>query len=217
MTSLSATHRKLLRLAWLARAGTVETKFRQLIRTLKAGFDPNQPRVPAGNPRGGQWTEAGPAALGEDETELAQGEPLRGYRIDLGQEEARGGHTIAEHVGKSPGYLTDRVRREAARIMDRGDLFSGLSIGSFTSLQSATRLVNATLSRNPAEVGSVASGAQRADIVSARFQTVTGYEAYLPTYHAEPFMRETYSVDVFIIHDPRTAYGFRVQSAFPTK
>ena len=101
--------------------------------------------------------------------------------------------------------------------MDRGDLFSGLSIGSFTSLQSATRLVNATLSRNPAEVGSVASGAQRADIVSARFQTVTGYEAYLPTYHAEPFMRETYSVNVFIIHDPRTEYGFRVQSAFPAK
>ncbi len=26
---------------------------------LKAGFDPNQPRVPAGNPDGGQWTRVG--------------------------------------------------------------------------------------------------------------------------------------------------------------
>lgn len=25
----------------------------------KAGFDPGQPRVPAGNPDGGQWTDAG--------------------------------------------------------------------------------------------------------------------------------------------------------------
>lgn len=25
----------------------------------KAGFDPNQPRVPAGNPEGGQWTDGG--------------------------------------------------------------------------------------------------------------------------------------------------------------
>lgn len=28
-------------------------------RLIKAGFDPNQPRVPAGNPDGGQWTDAG--------------------------------------------------------------------------------------------------------------------------------------------------------------
>ena len=26
---------------------------------LKAGFDPNQPRVPAGRPEGGQWTDSG--------------------------------------------------------------------------------------------------------------------------------------------------------------
>lgn len=28
-----------------------------LLHQLKAGFDPNQPRVPAGNPDGGQWTD----------------------------------------------------------------------------------------------------------------------------------------------------------------
>jgi hypothetical protein len=34
-----------------------ELKFRQLLR--KAGFNPDQPRVPAGNPDGGQWTSDG--------------------------------------------------------------------------------------------------------------------------------------------------------------
>ncbi len=30
----------------------------QTLLDLKAGFDPNQPRVPAGLPEGGQWTDA---------------------------------------------------------------------------------------------------------------------------------------------------------------
>jgi hypothetical protein len=33
-----------------------EIKFRRLLRDLKAGFNPNQPRVPAGSREGGQWT-----------------------------------------------------------------------------------------------------------------------------------------------------------------
>jgi hypothetical protein len=32
--------------------------------------------------------------------------------VDLQREEARGGHTIAKHVGKSDGWLSDRLRRE---------------------------------------------------------------------------------------------------------
>jgi hypothetical protein len=32
-----------------------EIKFRRLLRDLKAGFNPNQPRVPAGSREGGQW------------------------------------------------------------------------------------------------------------------------------------------------------------------
>jgi hypothetical protein len=35
-------------------------------RALKAGFDPNQPRVPAGNPDGGQWTGTGGGSGGTD-------------------------------------------------------------------------------------------------------------------------------------------------------
>jgi len=44
------------RLAWLVRASAVETKLRKLDGAVRAKFDPNQPRVPAGNRDGGQWT-----------------------------------------------------------------------------------------------------------------------------------------------------------------
>jgi hypothetical protein len=47
------------RLNWLLRAQVVEVKLRDLQRAVKTGFDPNQPRVPAGNPDGGQWTGGG--------------------------------------------------------------------------------------------------------------------------------------------------------------
>lgn len=214
MASFSAT-RSELRLAWLVRAATVELRLRLLVDTLKAGFDPNQPRVPAGNPRGGEWTDGEARALEEDEAQLAQGERLRGYRIDLEAEDARGGHTIDKHVHMGEDYLLTRVREEAALIIGRGDYFRGLSIGSFESLQSATRLVNATLSRNPATVNLVVSGEREKLRVSAQFGTVTGYEAYLPTFHSKPYMRETYGVDVIIVHDPRAENGFRVLSAFP--
>jgi hypothetical protein len=43
----------------LLHASVVETKLRALDRAVKAGFDPNQPRVPAGNPEGGRWTDGG--------------------------------------------------------------------------------------------------------------------------------------------------------------
>jgi hypothetical protein len=38
-------------LNWLLRARVVEAKLRALERAVKAGFDPNQPRVPAGSGR----------------------------------------------------------------------------------------------------------------------------------------------------------------------
>jgi len=50
---------RLRHLAWLLSANSVETTFRRLVRAVEAKFDPNQPRVPAGDPDGGQWTDAG--------------------------------------------------------------------------------------------------------------------------------------------------------------
>jgi hypothetical protein len=65
------------RLSWLLRASVVEAKHAQLARAFKAGFNPNQPRVPAGNSDGGQWTGSGggsgsSASGGSGLTQVAQ-------------------------------------------------------------------------------------------------------------------------------------------------
>jgi hypothetical protein len=52
----SARLRRMRSLLW---AHVVEAKLLDLERALKANFNPNQPRVPAGNPDGGQWTDTG--------------------------------------------------------------------------------------------------------------------------------------------------------------
>lgn len=47
------------RIRSLLLANVVEEKLRSLERAVKANFNPNQPRVPRGNPDGGQWTSTG--------------------------------------------------------------------------------------------------------------------------------------------------------------
>lgn len=44
---------------WRLAALKVDVKLRRLSWILWRGFDPNQPRQPAGSPEGGQWTDAG--------------------------------------------------------------------------------------------------------------------------------------------------------------
>jgi hypothetical protein len=48
----------LLRVGSLLHARNVEAKLRRLESAVAIKYDPNQPRVPAGSPDGGQWTEA---------------------------------------------------------------------------------------------------------------------------------------------------------------
>jgi hypothetical protein len=57
--SLHAIEIGLLRLKWLAAAARFEQALRRHDVALKAGFDPRQSRVPAGNAGGGQWTRDG--------------------------------------------------------------------------------------------------------------------------------------------------------------
>jgi hypothetical protein len=56
LTELESHKARLTHLQWLV----ADLKFARVLRrtfcTHKAGFNPNQPRVPAGNPDGGQWT-----------------------------------------------------------------------------------------------------------------------------------------------------------------
>ena len=73
----------------LAFAGLqAEANLIRLRLALKAGFDPNQPRVPAGSPHGGQWTDG----AGSGGVQLAQNiprDPMRGrIRIGAGLREA---------------------------------------------------------------------------------------------------------------------------------
>lgn len=49
---------------------TLEWKLGVFVRELERRYSPDQPRVPAGSPEGGQWTETGGAA-GRSRTALA--------------------------------------------------------------------------------------------------------------------------------------------------
>ena len=54
--AVRALRGNLLRLKWHAAALRFELALRRYDRALKYGYHPDQPRVPAGVPEGGQWT-----------------------------------------------------------------------------------------------------------------------------------------------------------------
>jgi hypothetical protein len=80
---------QLHRLNWLLRARVVKAKLHELKRAVKAGFDPNQPQVPADSGRtSGQWTGGGGSGGGSG-SQLAQNVPRGGgggsYRLRSGR------------------------------------------------------------------------------------------------------------------------------------
>jgi len=85
-------------------AQVVEARLLDLERAVKANFNPNQPRVPAGNPDGGQWTRVGGGASsgGTEDARVAQarrsgrgtgsepeGTPAQQARRDVAEARAR--------------------------------------------------------------------------------------------------------------------------------
>jgi hypothetical protein len=178
-------------------------------------YNPNwdlQPRVPKDNPDGGQWGKPG-ALIGGEETLLAQAESGRNFNVDLLEEEATGGHTIIAHIGRSRESLLGYVRSDRLRTAI-GD-FPRYRDGSFGSVQAANRLVNATLSRNSATVEQVALGLKRDAFLIATFQSKTGIEAFRSSSRAQPYIRDTFGVGVYIVQDTNGERGFRVATAFP--
>lgn len=162
----------------------------RLLRLLgKANFNPDQPRAPAGQPDGGQWTASPGTADGEsaESPRLVQVERGRRYDIDLYEEEGVG-HTIAVHVGKSPDQLWRRVADSHA-----GSLFASMGIyraGSFPSVEAARKLVNSTLAQNSEIVEQVASGKMKENVfVTATFFSKTGIEAFMPEGGRTAFFR----------------------------
>jgi hypothetical protein len=219
-----------------------ELKRRRLEETK---YSPSQPRVPAGNPRGGQWTDrsggqsqgtglaqpmgnadignvSGSGELGDlfqigpSDTRV-DGVQLAGEPVDLLEQEQRGGHAISEHAGMTYDYLKSRSRDEARRTLERGDYFDGFSVGSFTSVQSANRLVNSTISDNQDKIDQAMRDGEPFVLISKSFKSPTGYEAYLARAHAEPVIRNTFGVEVLIRPDPGSARGWRVHTAYPVR
>jgi len=223
-------------------------------RELEEKYSPSQPRVPAGNPRGGQWTDrsGGGAGLsgfgsgdstqdveGSDDSggegagvdasgvssgsdsesfsdsivKIAADDTDRRYSVNLREEEVRG-HTLGEHSGKSDLELEAEFKR---RGYDTPYVsFVPRRLGSFESVESANDLVNRTLERNKATVDMVASGELRDAFVKTRFGFITGREIFRPDPNESYYyFRNTYGVGVYIIHDPGSSRGYRVNTAYP--
>jgi portal protein/CDI toxin RNase A-like protein len=171
-------------------------------------FDPNQPRVPASNPDGGQWTA-------EPGTQLAANDSSRRKAIDLRDEEAPigRGHAISQHVGKSDAELSAQMIRKTARVASVYDRREG----SFDSIESANDLVNRALDapENAARIADVASGKMPVDLITSDFSFVTGRELYRLDPDTEPYMRVTNGVGVVIRFDPTKPRGYSIVTAYP--
>lgn len=133
--------------------------------------------------------------------------------MDLLFEEQRGGHTISKHVGKTPDTIAGYVRDSI--LMNPDPTRHDIRSGSFSSLEAADKLVNATLDRNSDIVDGVRSGLLDERRVDAYFGSVTGIEAYASTIRSQPRIRETYGVGVYIRRDPSSEKGFRIITAYP--
>ncbi|WP_292510652.1 RNase A-like domain-containing protein [Methylobacterium sp.] len=201
---------------WQLDAMRVSLAFIRVDLALR-GYNPNQPRVPAGSSEGGRWTEgdSGNDAVSSPSdlpTRFVQFDPGQGRSIDLREEEARGGHALREHVGKTDEELLARVR--ASKLTFPVVIFGLRRDGSFESIESANDFVNRTLEENASEVALVASGKEKKAFLKTRFGYKTGREAYTAG-RLDPYMRNTYGVGVYILHDPHGKNGFRVYTAYP--
>ncbi len=230
-------------------------RWRRRVAEEEAKYSPSQPRVPAGNARGGQWTDrgggqgtvanpgqdtgqgtaasfaqpmgnvgigdvSGSSELGDlfkitpDDTRTEGIQVAAGRPVDLLEEEGRDGHAVEEHVRKSDQWLLNDVRSQAASAIRKGDYFDDFRSGSFTSLEAANKLVNATIAANQGKVDRVViDRAPRAEL-DYDFDSPTGREAYMRNERSQAVLRDTYSVRVVIVPD-NSEKGYRVLTAFP--
>lgn len=132
---------KLAQLRLMITAATMQALLR------KANFNPDQPRIPAGEPGGGRWTDGSIVAVAE-----------RPDYVDLRREEGkRGAHTIRKHVGKTDPELMAGMGPPANRWWP---ILQGAvrRNGTFFSIEDANSYVNDTLRANAATVEMVANG-----------------------------------------------------------
>jgi hypothetical protein len=147
----------------------------------------------------------------------AADEPGQRIPLELGEEDARGGHGKRDHVEKTDSELIDVLNADYVRKQSGNLEITDFreAQGSFTSLEQANDLVNRVIEMNKDRVDRVATGQKRDATLQERFDFVTGKEAYRPNGDSEPYIRDTDSVRVVIRHDPRSWRGYRVHTAYP--
>ncbi|WP_342362484.1 RNase A-like domain-containing protein [Terrarubrum flagellatum] len=193
-------------------------------------YNPDQPRVPAGHPDGGQWMDAGFHLLrprydpgqreeGENVRVAGEGGDAGRYQVNLNDEEApKGiGHTIRRHVGQTDAELMARMRLDWSKVQTPNlrIIHYAEAYGSFTSTIQANDFVNQVLRDNKEKVDAVANGDVEDIALEKRFGYPTGKEAYRPDGEFESYIRTTYCVRVVIEHDGRSSRGYRVRTAMP--
>lgn len=166
-------------------------------------YNPNQPRVPAGHPDGGQWTDGDGGIV----TTVADNDRPHEDRY-------LNPHIMANHVGKSDAELVERIRRSQFRLFGYS---SGIDRnGSFASIEDARDLISRTIGMNAEAVTRVASGQLPHAFLTHRFGYVTGREAYTEPSDSEIIrIRKTYEVGVYILHNSQAALGYQIHSAYP--
>ncbi len=159
---------------------------------------------------------AGPRPLPEaPAAELIQiaSASARGYRIDIRNEPAFE-HVRSLHINRTPQQLIQRLNDN----IHPGRYTVYLrETGSFSSIQSANRLINATLSANHERVQQLVDGQGRNRIsLFAEFSSPTGIAAQRGSIRSQPTVGDVYNVQVVIQRDTNAANGFRIVTAFPT-
>jgi len=176
---------KLAQLRLMIAAATMQALLR------KANFNPAQPRIPAGAPGGGRWTDG--LLLPASDRPMSH--------IDLRQEEGKhGAHTIRNHVRKTDSELVARMGPPAKwwQPVKLGVYRNG----SFFSLEDANTYVNETLRLHEDTVAKVADGAPENAFLKLRVGRRIGREAFRTDPYSEPVVRHAYEVGVYIEHEP---------------
>lgn len=114
---LNSRQSTILDLMWQISALRVIVKFARLeLAMRKAGYDPSQPRAPAGSARGGQWIDSGPTAEVPTRVRVAVSafDNPGLYYVDLEREDIKGGHGFAK-ARRQKQYATHRIPIALAR------------------------------------------------------------------------------------------------------
>ena len=157
---------------------------------------------------------------GERGEQVAQATPRLGtskYSVDLqAEEQLWGGHTVRDHVGKSPDELIAEAKGTLVDYPAGGGFIVSTYIpaGSYPSLEVANDFVNRLLQSHTDKVDLVAGGQLDEAWIEDRIGYPTGAEALLDA-QRHFTTRSTYNAGVLIVHDGRVPRGYRVKTAYP--